>query len=129
MSAAFRSSQLRNCSGWLIPSGRLTSVGDSIAATVWVPCVSRQSSGELATSATLQMQYKVQARKFRFSCKSSTNQNYIYMKKNQIIHHIHANNCAVIKYNNIKTRGNPATCFGIFLPSSGRYLTTNYYNS
>jgi hypothetical protein len=93
-------------------------VDDSIAATVWVPCVSKQSSGELAMSAILQMQYEGQARKCRYPCYSSTDKNNVYTKKHQIIHHIYiyiyTNHCTIIRYNNKLMYRNSATCFGIF---------------
>jgi len=36
-------------------------------------------------------------------------------------HHMWYSNCTIIRYNNIHTCGNPATCFGLCRTPSGRY--------
>jgi len=37
--------------------------------------------------------------------------------------YIYTNNCIIIRYNHVQTRGKPPTCFGLLRPSSGMYST------
>ena len=40
-------------------------------------------------------------------------------------HHVYSNYCAVIRYSNTQTSGNPLTHFSLFRPSSGKYSTND----